>query len=278
MKKIIICILLISLIVLYTEIFRKYEIPLRKNTINYFCQQEKYNKLEKKGILSDKLLAKKYLEENFPHIKYAKTLYSTKNPEDLEKVKYPPNFLFKSSGGSRMFKIVKNSNFKVDELKKLGSYYLSIDFGSYGYRKIPFLGLEEPQYNYNDKKIFIEEYIPNTTELRILMIKGEILYYEIINDSINLNERVDNNWDKINVLYREKNNKNKKVLTDKLPYIEKINKFCYDFYNKEKIDFIRIDFLISGEDYYFGEFTFTPENCREPHCQEFENKFKKLIV
>jgi len=177
-----------------------------------------------------------------------------------------------------MFKIVKNSNFKIDELKKLGSYYLSIDFGSYGYRKIPFFGFEEPQYNYNDKKIFIEEYIPNTTELRILMIKGEILYYEIINDSIDLNERVDNNWDKINVLYREKNNKNKKVLTDKLPYIEKINKFCYDFYNKEKIDFIRIDFLISGEDYYFGEFTFTPENCREPHCQEFENKFKKLIV
>ena len=275
MKKIILFVIIILFIILYTEVFRKYEIPLRKNTCNYMCQKEKYNKLEKKGILSDKLLVKNYLDENFPHINYAKTLFSTKIPEDLEKVDYPPNFVFKNSGGSRMFKIVKNNNFKVDELKKLGSYYLSIDFSSYGYRKIPFLGLEEPQYKYNDKKIFIEEYIPHIKEFRVLMVKGEILYYEILKEEINLNERVDKDWKKMKVFSWDKD----VTLKSEPPNnINKIIDFCKEFYDKEKIDFVRIDFILSGENFYFGEFTFTPTNCREKYSNNFENKFKKLFI
>ena len=34
---------------------------------------------------------------------------------------------------------------------------------------------------------------------------------------------------------------------------------------------------MTKDNFYFGEFTFTPENCRELRCQDFENKFLNLF-
>ena len=40
-----------------------------------------------------------------------------------------------------------------------------------------------------------------------------------------------------------------------------------------------MDFYLSEEedDFYFGEFTFTPENCRKKYSNQFNKKHKELF-
>ena len=73
MEKIYLIILIITLSVIPVVVVylnTKFDLFIKKNTFNCLCQKEKENKLEKKGYFSDKLKAKKYLEKEFPEIKY----------------------------------------------------------------------------------------------------------------------------------------------------------------------------------------------------------------
>ena len=56
-----------------------FDLNIKPGTINSICQNEKENRLEEKGKLSDKLQVKSYLRENFPEIKFSKVIYELDN-------------------------------------------------------------------------------------------------------------------------------------------------------------------------------------------------------
>jgi len=282
-----ILLLLIILTCVYLYVGKNFHIYIPKNSCNYLCQKDKYNKVKEKGYFSDKIKIKEYLSENFPHINYAKLLYQTDDPKSLKNISLPEDFVLKNSSGSRMFQIVKDGKYNINKLIKKSKKFLSITHGEYGYRKIPFLNLKEPHYKYNQRKILIEEYIPNTEEFRIMMVKGEILYYEwfrkvsgegyvIYRANDTEIYRLDKEWKKLDVCYGDEEKKN--IPIEKPKYFEKINQFCYDFFEKNDFNLMRIDLLLNETDFYFGEITFTPRNCRYPYLDSFDKKFEHLFA
>jgi len=262
-KYFIVCItLFFSIIILFFYLSSKWEVPIKSTSINNICQKNKYWKLEEKGLLSDKIKAKKYVVDNIPEINTAENLLITTDLNELKKFRFPDKFVMKCSSGARMFQIVVDK-FDIQELLSNAKKFLNSNYAYQNYRKLTVLGLEEPQYQYNQKAIMIEEYLEDAQELRVMLINGKISYYEYI-------------IDKKEIIYDEKWKKldnNKKTL-EKPSYIDKINSCCNKFYNDFFIDLVRVDFLISNNNIYFGEFTFTPENCRK----KYENKLNELMV
>ena len=251
------------------------ELPLKKNSINAYCQSQKNCRLKDKGYFSDKLKAKEYLNREFPSINYAKVIYSTDRPDTLRNIKLPKRFVMKSSTGARMFHIGSDKD-NIDSLIKKAKGFLKNRHSTYGYRSIPFMGLNEPHYDYNmEPKIFIEEFLEGIKEFRIMMAKGKIIYLEKIEN--NQLEYYDEDWTQIvdpkyNTLKLAKNNKKPECM-------KKIIQFCYDFYEKNKFEFVRMDFYLNAleTEYYFGEFTFTPENCRRKYSDKFYKQYRTLF-
>jgi hypothetical protein len=278
---ILILISIITLIVVkYILDDRKLDMFIEDNSINRICQDQKYDKLKDKGIYSDKYLVKKWVKEKYPHIKIANVLFESKNPEDIETWNLPDNFVMKYTSGSRAFEIVRNGKYDKKQLIKTAKEYMNINYGNQNYRRIPFLGLQEPQYDYNEKRIIIEEFLgENIYEFRIMIIKGKILYYEMIRAGENdYGCRIFNKDEKrmhIEVDEKFKIDENEQMLP--IEKLDEIKQFCKDFYNENHIDFVRVDFYISDDlkDYYFGELTFTPDNCRKSYNKEFNNYVKE---
>ena len=247
----------------------QYTVELRapKNGINDICKKCKQKDLEKKGFLSDKYLVKKHIDDNYSYMKTAKLLYETKDAEKLKDFDLPENFVIKSSSGSRMFIIVKNNKYNMKNLIKESKKFLNRNYSTHSYRAIPYLGLEEPHYDYNDKRIIVEEYLGDVKEFRMLVIKGKIVYYEMVP------EYYDQDFNKIDVEYGKKKY-NKKLILPK--NIDIINKFIKDIYEKENIEFARFDFYLKDDEVYFSELTFTPENCMHKYSNFINKKAHEI--
>jgi hypothetical protein len=193
-----------------------------------------------------------------------KTLFITKKPDDLNNFNFPDNFLLKCTSGSQMNIIVKNNNFDIKDLIKNSKIFMKRNYSTYSYRKIPFLNLQENHYNYCDKSIMIEEFIgDNLKDYKFFIIKGKLSFIQIDKNRFDGHQR--NFYDK-----------NLNLINSKSSFIknfsEKIENIGEKFYKKEKIDFFRLDIYIVNNDIYFGEFTFTPENCCGKFAKNLDNK------
>jgi len=264
--------LIFSILVLFiikNIIEYQYTVELRtpKNGINDICKKCKRKDLEKKGFLSDKYLVKKHINDNYSYMKTAKLLYETKDAKKLKDFDLPENFVIKSSSGSRMFIIVKNNKYNMKNLIKESKKFLNRNYSNHSYRGIPYLGLEEPHYDYNDKRIIVEEYLGDVKEFRMLVIKGKIVYYEMVP------EYYDQDFNKIDVEYGKKKY-NKKLILPK--NIDVINRFIKDIYEKENIEFARFDFYLKDDEVYFSELTFTPENCMHKYSNFINKKAQDI--
>ena len=257
-----ILIIIFNLIVYKLVKHHNIELPLYKKGFNNFCQNNKYEKVKEKGFFSDKQQVKQYIIDNHPELKVAKTLFKTKNPEELRNFNFPPNFVLKCTSGARMFIIVENGIYDLDHLVEESKRFLNIDYSTYHYRKIPFMGFEEPHYKYNDKSIIIEEFLDNIEEFRIMAIKNKIIYYDHVPNYF------DSNFNKINIDKENYLDNDKLVKPKKL---ELMIDFVNEFYQKNKIDLVRYDFLLRGDDIYFGELTFTPDNCRRKYSKKYND-------
>jgi len=187
-------IFILSIVLILLERAYHLELPLQKNSINSYCQSNKYKKVERKGYLSDKYQVKKYINKNYEYIKTAKVLLYSKDLEEIKNFNYPADFVLKSSAGSRMFLIVENGEYKINNLVNKSKEFMNIDFANFGYRRIPFFGFEEPQYNHNKKAIMVEEHLGDVKEFRIMVINGKILYYDIPEEGF-----FGNDYQKINI-------------------------------------------------------------------------------
>ena len=155
--------------------------------------------------------------------------------------------------------VVTKEDFNINNLVKKSKQFMNV---KYEKGRIPFFNINQPHYKYNDKAIMIEEYLDNIYELKILMINGKIINIFKKNIYSNtLSYMYDSNFIKTDTKYYGKNVSEDIDIKLNKTQINTLKRFCNDFYNKEKIDFVRLDFFIQGETIYFGEFTFTPDAC-----------------
>ena len=271
---VILLILIITALAFYIHHSYHHDLHIKPNTCNDYCQKDKYNNLQLKGLLSDKIKVKEYLSLNHPNIKFAKLLYKTKDPSTLSNYPFPEKFVLKNSAGSRMSKVFSKqiTSQEISDLIYISQDYLKTKFSTYGYRKIPFFGFEEPHYDYNDPHIMIEEYIPNTEEFRILMVEGKIIYYDLIIDG---STTFDKEWNRMKVEIYDDIQRHTSIQKPKK--LREMEEFCYQLYSDTRLNFMRVDFMITKDDFYFGEVTFTPDNCRTLYSDEYNNKFKEII-
>jgi len=259
-----------------------------KNTFNSTCHMERNNRLEEKGLFSDKLQSKKYLQKNYPEVKFAKILHELKNPEEILNLKLPETFYLKCTTGCGTHQLVKNNMIidkgtkketKLDRefLLKKGKDFLEQDFGnSFGIlKRLPYFNFKELHYNYNNNDLFLEEYLEDVYEFRVYYGIQKLLFCEKIQDG--KFGFYDRNWNQIKDVVRDTLNKNN--YTEKPKCFEEILKFTDNFINDQKFNLIRIDFYINreGTEFYFGEFTFCPENCLRAFSKRFNNQHKELF-
>ena len=217
-------------------------------------------------------MAKDYINKNFPYIKTAKTLFRTKNPEDLRNFNFPDNFVLKNSSGAKMNIIVKNKKYNIDYLIKKSKEFLSTQYSITSYRKIPFFNAKEVHYDYNEPTIFIEEYLDeNIQDFKFFNFREKVSFIQIDNERFKNHQRNLYNEDMKKLKYKVNflNNFEEKIKLSENNLLT-CKKFCKDFFDKEKFDFVRIDFYIYKNQVYFGEFTFTPGNCMEKYSDNFE--------
>lgn len=270
-KKNIILVLILLVIILVYLIFvrNKYILYRRKNTLNYWMNSLKYDRLDEKKLLVDKYESKLYIQENFPEIEIIKALYIYENPKDIRKIKIPEYCVIKATfggGGDRNIVITPNNKISKKKIEYLTTFWLKKNFGN---RIIPYYS--EPQY-YGKNRILIEEYMKNLNDFKFFMIKGKIAFIHCVVERFNNYTRnfYDKDW---NILYFQINRKNTNRTIIKPKNFEKMKEFCYKFIEKTKFEFVRIDLYEINEKIYFGEFTFTPGNCLE----KFTNNYDKIL-
>ena len=170
--------------------------------------------------------------------------------------------------------IVNDGKYDIDHLVKKSKEFLATRYSTKSYRKLPFFNAKEIQYDYNDPTIFIEEYLPNGIhDHKFYVIDGEIAFMAVNHKTPGQKKYYKNLYDSdFNFIkYRKVGKQNIKkdlVIDDKNKKLFK--RFSKEFYEKERLKFVRLDFFIQNNEVYLGEFTFTPDNCMEKYSEDFE--------
>ena len=279
--------MLILLISLVYFIEYKSGIFVKNNVVSRFCnEQKKYDK-ELKGLLANKIRVKKFNDENFPDLKYPKTLfifnlkktgkytYEFSEDYDFKKIHetLPKKYIIKCTIGSFNHHIVENNNLK--ELKETCTYLLE--------QRIPELTEEvntyhfEPQHQQYAPQIFIEQHIgDNLIDYKFEIINGEISYLLIKNA-----------WKPEMCKFYNKDGKpianlfNLPGESDELhlPHnFDKMKSYCYKIYKVTKLPLIRMDFYEINNEIYFGEYTLTPASCQNKISKQSNEYFKQFIT
>jgi hypothetical protein len=238
-----------------------------KNTFNYFVNSLKYKHLEKKIKLADKYYARKFIQNNFSNISVFPLLYSTSNPKDLLKLTINQKCVVKASNGSGFNQIVDN----INEKNRHQLYLKSKKWLQTDYRNGPLYRLtevfNEPQYQKHkdvQRMVLVEKYMGKINDIKFHMAYGKILFiqmqfdrsYNSLGISKTKNNLYDKNWKLLPFL--RSGTENTKYEVDRPKNLNQMINFCYQFYQKTKIEYVRIDLYEIEDKIYFGEFTFTP--------------------
>lgn len=276
-KKIIILILVLLIFFLIclikNRIFGfKLNLYRKHNTLNYWMNSLKYDRLNEKKLLVDKYKSKLFIQKHFPEIKVIKTLHIYENPKDIYNINLPKYCVIKETMGSGRYIIITPKKIiSKKNIEKKTSLWLLLKFGN---KILPYYS--EPQYNAKNR-IIIEEYMGDLFDYKFFVIKGKISFVQCDIDRFSDHRRnlYDENW---NLLDFEKEIPNSKKKIVKPKTYEKMKEFCYKFYNKTKFDFVRIDLYEINGKIYFGEFTFTPENCLGKFTKNYDKKLYNKYV
>lgn len=210
-----------------------------------------YNKLVDKYAVRD--VVKKRSKMKLPK------LYSVFDHEDkVDLSQYPNNFVFKCNNGSGMVIIVKDrkiygtDNYITEGyLKETAKKWLNSEFWKMH---------NEVQYKNIKNKIIVEELllckngkIPE--DIKMYLFNGKFKFYMIMFDrfydmKINYYDRYGNKQNFKAVGYQNKDVDHKLSNLDYL--VKESEKLCAG------IDFVRLDVYDVDGEYYFGEYTFTP--------------------
>ena len=285
-------IITLTYIIFIGIVIRNKDIYPKDNTFNSLCNKERYNRIEDKGLFSDKLEAKKYVNKHFTDVNYPKVLYKFNKAEDIldPSIILPEKFVMKSSGGCGYVNLIKDdtiygkgSKSKTHSLSKEKLVELANKYGtSFGDRdniiKI-ILGKKyyEPHYKLNNYDLYIEEFLEDIIEFRLYYAYQKLLFIESENGRVHY----DREFNQIEDAFK---GQIMNTPLEKPECFNRILKFTDSFIEKTKFNLIRIDLNLKedGSDFYFNEFTFCPSNCTHYFSKKFDSEnienFKSKFV
>lgn len=220
------------------------------------------------GPLVDKLQVKQIVRDE---MQVAKVFFATDDPSHIFIKKLPTTFVMKvnnSSGKSLLIKngmLMKMKNQRVESSSKkcMISFLRSC---AENWLVDVHVANKEKQYGLVKPMIFFEEYLENITmEVELYFFNGKVRLISLFsNDEFTGDVTAsyyDEDWKIFDVTHPMNScfcdyRVNTKPI-EKPPYIDRLIAFGERF--AEKIDHVRIDFFVRGQDIYFGEFTFTTE-------------------
>jgi len=221
------------------------------------------------GPLVDKIKSKQIVQNE---IKTAQVYFATDDPSQISLQKLPKTFMMKSNNASGRGILVHNGI--VMATRKRESTFQPIECTNEFLRlyattwlKTLYAANQEKQYALVKPMVFFEEYLENiSTEVELYFFNGKVrlitLFYT---DGYTKNPMVayyDENWNLFDITHPSFVVKTEPI--EKPSYMDELIAFGERI--AEKIDHVRIDFFIKGNDIYFGEFTFTTGgSCRLEH-------------
>lgn len=238
-----------------------------------------YDKNPLKTILSDKIKVREYIKDiiSEKHIKKLYGVYSSFDEIAIDIL--PDSFYLKTNHGCKMQKFIDSKEsflLNKDELKEQFSKWLNINYA--------FISGFELQYKDIQPKIFAEEVI--THPECMLPIDVEIYCFNGVPKLTAVRKIIKDKVSGISLYSTEEgllpysinNNLYNNIPVVSLPkyyenMLEIAKKLSKDFI------FVRIDFLHTGRNFYFGEMTFSPFS---GFCQmsdkELDRKMSKWLV
>jgi hypothetical protein len=212
------------------------------------------------GPLVDKIKVKQIVQKD---IKVAQILFATDDPSEISMEKLPKTFIMKANNGCGRGILVKDG--VVLGTKKQESNFSPIkctDRYLRAYAKKWLSDLreldQEKQYALVEPIIFFEEYLEDIKlEVELYFFNGKVRLITVYFMDGYTNARevsfYNENWEKFDINHPR--HRNRKTPIEKPFYIDDLIAFGERY--AEKIDHVRIDFFINGDNVYFGEFTFT---------------------
>ncbi len=246
-----------------TRYFYKKHLRKNLNLKNPITFSEKLNYLkiydvtEKKKILSDRLLSKRYVQKKYPELKTARVYTISETYENLDFFKCPNKFIIKTNHACKSGIVIndKKVDLKIND-RKYKNYYKKILGINYA-----FWGTLELQYKDINPKIYAEELLEPEKgslfkEFEVYCFNGEVefIHYCVhTEDDLIYRKYYNNNWEETNFFVG----------------LKYASEYSPDNYNKDKIleyskklskefKFVRVDFFEVNNELYFAEMTFTP--------------------
>lgn len=210
---------------------------------------------------TDKYAVRSYIKEKGYENKLVPLLGVWDRAEDIIWDELPNKFVLKCNHGCAYNIVVNNKNKlnKSETIKQLNSW-LKEDFGAFN--------IELHYSEITHHRIVCEEFLgDNITDFKFFCFNGEPRYIYVSNDLIHDRQA------KIGFFYL--NGKKMPLKRDDYADIESVDLPSY--YDEmlemtkalcKEFPFVRVDFFIANERYYFAELTFTPSACMMPFNPE----------
>lgn len=249
---------------------------------------EKLNYLKIKDVtkqkteLTDKLFAKKYIQQNFPELKTAKLYQVCSTFEEINFSLLPKTFLIKTNHACKTGILIEDKDKITDEeYNRYKNYFKKVLKINYA-----FWGTLELQYKDIKPMIYVEEYLQSKTsptflEYEVYCFNGNPMFIQCHNFN---GKHINNfefgvsffntNWDEAGfslICKRDKpcspSHLNRKKI---LEFAKKLSK---DF------KFARVDIFEINKKLYFGEITFTPFTGDIKFCpEEYDLTFGEMLL
>lgn len=212
------------------------------------------------GLLVDKLRVKKIVQDE---IATAKVFFATNNPAEIILGNLPKSFIMKANNASGRGILVKDG--VVIASKKRDTNFLKKECSDEFLRSSAekwlanlYAAAKEKQYALVEPMIIFEEFLENIKlEIELYLFNGKVRVIGVFFvEGYEKNPVVsyyDENWNLFHINHPKFLVKNEPI--EKPAYIDKLIAFGERF--GEKIDHVRVDFFITADEIYFGEFTFT---------------------
>lgn len=246
---------------IYFKIMLKEKLNLQNpKTFNEKLQWLKLNYYPNNDLVincTDKYAVREYIKEKGYEDKLVPLLGVWNNAEKINWHDLPEKFILKCNHGCAYNLICDNKEkFDKDKAVKKLNTWLKEDFGAFN--------IELHYSKIKEHKIICEEYLgENLVDYKFFCFNGIPKYLYVSSDLMHDRQAKIGFFNLDGTKMNLERNDYAKI--DKIEFpefynemIEMTKKLCKDFY------FVRVDFFVTKDKYYFAELTFTPSACMMP--------------
>ncbi len=226
-----------------------------------------YDNLPIKATLADKLLVRDYATEKIPEIKFPQVYTIADCFEKLDFSICPDKFVIKTNHAWRQHVFIENKEKMLNSKDNLKYKIIKNAFNRYLEKNHAFQSGFELQYKNINRKVYVEENICDSfsnydLNYKVHCFNGKpmfIDYYKVIVDKAQESSYItiyDTEWKKLDFCHSEQPYLGEAI--DAPVVLPKMLEFSKILSRDFK--YVRVDFMLKGEDIYLSEMTFTPSS------------------